>query len=242
MRIAVCISGHLRTLKDVFPDLSSSLVGHQVDYFVHVWDKVGHSEGWHMPLEDGDIVSHETIKAILDPTRVVIEKQEDTNVVFPQKWVPWKETLTPQRLWPAMYKVRACDELRRQFEKDEGFKYDRVIRTRADLRVRGIDQAALDLADDWNIVVGIHELDHREFDVLRNQRGMNDKFAIGTSDSMTIYANLYDKVNDYCEQGYIVLTETLLYHHITTNSLDAICAKQIKTVVIRKGGEVTKFI
>jgi hypothetical protein len=240
MRIAVCVSGHLRTFSLTFPHIRDSLSGFDVDYFFHLWDDVGNSQGWHSIIEHGDDVTKDVVSSIVIPKKIVIQNQSEVTHVFPKQYKsinPWEGPLTPQRLWPQFYKIQMCDRLRQDTEKEENFKYDYVIRLRADLRVLNLDLEAMKLSDDETIVVGLHELDDNEFDYLWQIGGVSDKFAIGNSVSMTLYSSLYDHVNDYCADGVEVIPEKLYGYHLYKMGLDIKCAKHVKTVVIRKDGQ-----
>jgi len=167
MRIAVCLSGQLRTWKDAqkswdafFNELKTSpeIDGDdiEVDYFVHTWDfnstpfAVWTKQQWdagkfHTGFEQppAEGVSKEEIEEFLQtikPKRHLIEN------IF--KSTSRKEELDARTQWrlgdytkwapiswagAQLYGIMRAAELKRNYEFENGFEYDMVVRMRSDL-------------------------------------------------------------------------------------------------------------
>ena len=162
MRIAVCLSGQPRTWRqcyDTWNFLFKELKRNEnlretdieVDYFVHTWDfnskpysvwtreRYG-IEGFQAPPSD-----HQTSDEILDyiktiqPKQFLIESEAkslsrkdemDSRTQFrlnTTKWCPlsWASS--------QLYGIMMAGHLKRQYELDNGFKYDMCVRLRPDL-------------------------------------------------------------------------------------------------------------
>jgi len=107
------------------------------------------------------------------------------------------------------YKIWKADQLRQQYEKDNNFEYDIVIRTRDEMEyIRNIDEEELLLADNNTIVIP------EGFDY----HGINDQFAFSASKAMTIYSNMFTLIEDY----HYFDPEAFVLRHIKINKLDII--------------------
>ena len=51
-KIAMCISGYLRTFKECYPSIEKNILdGNDIDIFIHTYDKIGNSSGWRSPID-----------------------------------------------------------------------------------------------------------------------------------------------------------------------------------------------
>jgi hypothetical protein len=176
MKIAVCLSGQPRTWRqcyDTWNFLFKELKRNEnlretdieVDYFVHTWDfnskpysvwtreRYG-IEGFQAPPSD-----HQTSDEILDyiktiqPKQFLIESEAkslsrkdemDKRTQFrlnTTKWCPlsWASS--------QLYGIMMAGHLKRQYELDNGFKYDMCVRLRPDLYFNELNRRIL--AVDW---------------------------------------------------------------------------------------------
>ena len=61
-KIAICLSGYLRTFKECYPSMLENVIqDNDVDIFIHTYDKVGLSKGWK---------KSDTGKILIEPTEV----------------------------------------------------------------------------------------------------------------------------------------------------------------------------
>jgi hypothetical protein len=88
-----------------------------------------------------------------------------------------------------LYGLRRCDAIRIAHQRRTGARYDWVVRCRPDLLfeapvpdLRGLDPRY------------VHVPDFHQFE------GVNDRFAVGNPENMTIYMNKFDDFHDYVEK------------------------------------------
>jgi hypothetical protein len=134
-RIAICLSGQLRTWRKVI-DTWKYIVNDndvQVDYFLHVWSentipKIGvpHTE---LELLDINHYEFDDIIKILKPVKYTIESQEQF-----LKTIVDKEYINPYECqYYSMFK--SC-ELKTKHEIENNFTYDVVAKVRFDLHFK----------------------------------------------------------------------------------------------------------
>ena len=106
-----------------------------------------------------------------------------------------------------MYRgIRRCNDMKLRRELSSGFRYDQVIRTRADVELA----TPLDLESFMPLT--------REFIVFPEsghwRGGLNDQFAFGGSPKMDIYSLVIDYIPEHVGNGCPFHPETLLRFHL----------------------------
>ena len=88
-------------------------------------------------------------------------------------------------------RIYKCNKLKEEYEYNNGFKYDIVIRSRPDLIIKEKIPLKIIKNIDKNT---IYVPSVNKYDVLTSNRfiGTVDQFALGDSDSMNIYADVYN--------------------------------------------------
>ena len=111
-----------------------------------------------------------------------------------------------------LYNIWKANELKKQFEYENNFKYDLVVRTRFDnYFFNSLTDSLVEQVSNGSIWIPYGFDDLPEYG-----GGVNDQFAIGTSESMDIYSSMYTNMYDYCmkyalsEEGYGVPHRTIL--------------------------------
>lgn len=115
------------------------------------------------------------------------------------------------------YSLLQVDLYRQQHEKENNFKYDAVIRTRADIGVETrlrFDRIMETIANNKTAIITPSN----------RQCGYEgiyfcDLFAIASSDNMTIYSDLFNQAWDHHAKGCIFHGETMMARHILNNGL-----------------------
>jgi hypothetical protein len=196
MKIAVCVSGQPRNVQLGISNLLSNL-DCEVDVFVHSWwdsssDSIIFSNSGGHPVTSnitndwiGDLYGMVDVKSIL----VNSQKKFSTDDIITQSLMPAVSHFTLQSMF---YSIFMCNTLKCAYEKDNGFKYDWVIRTRFDF---GFE----------------HIIDFNKFDMTNiyvpndnpHPFGYNDQFAIGSSNNMDVYSNVYKNMNDIFNYGSV---------------------------------------
>jgi len=119
---------------------------------------------------------------------------------------------TPRRIFSQFYNIFKSNQLRTEYEKLHNFKYDLVIRTRA-------DSALLNEVDLRNFNLGPNTIILPDNDWHGSSTPINDQFAFGNSDNMTIYTDLVNHIKMYNDRGVDLGPETLLGYHLTVNNI-----------------------
>jgi hypothetical protein len=116
--------------------------------------------------------------------------------------------------WHSLHQV---DLLRQQHEAENNFKYDLVIRSRADVAVTS------DL--DFKSMLGLFATD-KSVVLIPNNRccgydgvAFCDLFAIGSSESMKVYSDCINQAWEHNRNGVKFHGETMLARHLTNNNI-----------------------
>jgi len=132
-RIAVCFSGHIRQWEHAKENQKNhweKCMIHnthneefEIDYFIHTWDKSEEREYRLSPFERRDVTDTE-IQSIVDfykPKKWVVDKKDADDFLYTDKWLA------------IFYGFNKVIELKRQYEIENNFEYDIVIKSRIDL-------------------------------------------------------------------------------------------------------------
>lgn len=201
MRVALCLSGFLRTFNYTFPHLQKHLLSkYNVDIFIHTWDKTD---------RNGSFTSSANIQSIYKPKAFIIELQHPSSVattqIMTQKNSDRRDVLGVMSM---LYKIMQCNQLKSDFEAAYNFKYDAVIRFRPDIRLNS------------DFIIDPNNLDKLNIPKYGDFGGKNDQCAYSDSHNMNIYSSLYDFVNYYLQQKFCHFNpEFLLKTHIEQHNL-----------------------
>jgi hypothetical protein len=202
MRVAILIPGQPRNIKVAYDSLKAHYLDkHECDFFIHTWfDKK-------FPLQ----VYNEMLSLFV-PKKILIEEQ----IIFDDKGIKDPLWNTPlQNLLSMYYSMYMANQLKCLYEEEKKFKYDFVMKMRSDLRIdrpiplEEIEKGKLALYN-WTQLV-------------YNDIGSSDVFAVGPSDIMDIYSDLYSKCLYYLYEDptYVIRdpkmrAEYILNHHLKT--------------------------
>jgi hypothetical protein len=191
MRVAVCLSGMVRTLAKTCPSIKQCLIEpYKADVFIHTYDKMGIRD---LPVSPG------WLSSLLRPKALKIQPYEEWVPTFKQErdrlysypGPVWPLNVTPESRWKLanilaqVWHVHQCDLLRREQEAREGFKYDLVIRARMDnlftMIPAPVGPQILRAYPEKTIYLPLHA----------GYGGLCDQYAMGDSDSMTAYSDYH---------------------------------------------------
>jgi len=122
--------------------------------------------------------------------------------------------------------IKNVDELRQRYEQEHNFKYDIVIRTRADIEIQGkidlikfnnllIDAPTLVLTpNNWKFPIAWNCPNRNKIPGYLGQRMMCDQWFAATSDNMSEITKFVNYINEYISNGSRVHPETLLWWHV----------------------------
>jgi hypothetical protein len=168
-KIAICISGQFR-------DINTCMLNHkslqplQPDYFVYVDDNLNKNE------KEKILNFYQPKKIVWDSKKVSAIKDYPTNMIYMFK------------------RIYLADKLRRQFEKENNFKYDVVIRLRPDLLLKDfIPEKIINNIQENSLYIPIQ---YKGDIWWSNINGPTDMIAIGDSDTMKIYCDCYKNMEN----------------------------------------------
>jgi hypothetical protein len=213
MKIALCFSGQPRFVKETYQNYLDNLIipNNIEDIFVHTWwdaEKLNeplltswNDVGYHIKI----FLESDTIEFIQNnyqPKKIITEKETFKHYIGAGEF--GKIQITQPHIFQSMVNsIYKCNQLKKQYEEENNFKYDLVIRTRTDINILDkIDLSNLSLFNKLYIPGGIGVL---------NYDSINDQFAIGNSDIMDIYSNLYLCMNEFTNRKCFFNSEHLYY-------------------------------
>ena len=215
MNIAICLSGSIR-----YPELGlksiNKIIPNNIKIFIHTWKNVKSGrflktihrlqakEGIKemidtdfnllqypyekLQVDDFDVV-YESIQSLYDSLKFNSYFRDDIGVLS------------------MYYSIYQANKLKCEYENDNNMIFDRVIRMRFD---SDFVNESLDLIKTLSLDLCIPDT---RFDYT----GINDQFAIGSSETMDIYSNVYQDIHDLTECDYCgeeILKQQLDKHNI----------------------------
>lgn len=193
MKVALCLSGQTRGLYKAHEYVSRNLLSrYDVDVFCHTWDTTEQIESLYKPKGFGYSVSSEMKWDVEYRTRDPINHPARNTLCF-------------------YYSLYCADRYRSEFERQHGIKYDVVIRSRYDYAIsRPLDFNQLDLNLLWTPLIKIP---------MPSGFLCTDQFAFSNSLNMSIYSDVYPKIDFYHQTGTLVNGEDMLSRHLKESGI-----------------------
>jgi hypothetical protein len=182
-RIAVCMTGRCAGLNQTHPTIRGCLLNQIGDYDLFMF----------VPRD-----SNSHLAEMLNPTVIRIEDDPQLHEGSLVNGINCRLKTGVQPYLQQLYGLKQCNQLRIEYEKENGIRYDFIIRCRPDLMfVKPLDHLSLlDLSY-------VHVPDFHAYD------GINDRFAIGCSEHMDIYMNKLDEFHDYVADWFKYRSDAL---------------------------------
>jgi hypothetical protein len=136
MRIAICLSGQLRTGLDAVPSLLNYIgdLLPQCDFFIHTWDTESYSNiGFGSKRYDDAGLRPGSFMSVNATSVYNYAGILNARAVVYNNFNQWANAETKLSSDPHLYSVRQSNNLKIQYEKENNFKYSAVVRTRPDL-------------------------------------------------------------------------------------------------------------
>lgn len=195
-RVALCLGGQMRTYRECYGYLTENVLKPlDPDVFIHTEEAVGITNRMNLQAsgrgDDRGTVTRETIERLYEPKAVEItspfsaaDRREFEGIRVPSELIEaepdhWQGNL------PNFYSIYRCNELKREWEAEQGFRYDVVIRMRPDLLVPSeIPSEVLSTPETlWHTHVTPFQV--------------SDKLAVSSSENMDYYASVWTKLDEY---------------------------------------------
>jgi hypothetical protein len=213
MRVALCLSGLPRALQEGYSSLYKHIIEkYNPDIFIHIWTE----QLYYNPSEivkpyEEYIKSVEFIMRMYKPKSIMIDKHHILKPEY-QKYTEvnrYKGSIRHVYNMFSMYEsLYLSNKLKIQYESNNNFIYNCVIRSRFDL----------------NIIKDI-ELENYDMNKLNIEANSNpdkeltDYFAFGTSKIMDIYSDIYNHTSEICNTATDIYPEKIFKLYILNNKI-----------------------
>ena len=229
MKAAVLLQGDPRFCVEFDRFLENFQECDQVDWFMYLWENntstanLAAGDGHRVVADSWQHVNRDRAlqrfaEYLPSHHRVVNLALGDQNSVVHE---PLTENFAQEtrqaNVWKMWYSLHNANRLRTEYERENNFVYDLVVRTRPDVALMNPIRAPHlkdQLDKDPNLVI-----------IPNNKRcGYNgtwmcDLFAISSSKNMTVYCDLYNQALAHHQAGVIFHPETMLGQHLQRNNL-----------------------
>jgi hypothetical protein len=213
-RIAICISGQLRTWKKSIGSWIGFLKNdYMVDVFVHTWNfntVSARIDTGNFPVELIDDCEINDFKKAVNPTTMVVEKEKIFNISVTS------QALQKQAHLSQLYGIQMASRLKRQHEISNKMVYDTVVRLRPDLYFRTNPLEIIELSN--NQVFNGFDLSWSEFN-----GKISDLFWITNSYFYDIVADHYLNLSKIGQENFQGLPsygpEHVLFFYIKKNAI-----------------------
>lgn len=241
MKIAICMSGHMRTFRECYTSLKKHFLDkYDCDIYISTWKKLGYFDKVVRGLYnafDAPIVNNEITPQLLHEVYgdnlKGLEIEDSTRDVFKTLFdpKPYPKTAGCVKIHTGhtismMYKIYRADRLRHWTAQKAS--YDWIVRTRPDLKYRsGIQDVIASENISQNVVY---------LPTFGNWDGCNDQFAVGRTKPMEAWCKLYSVFPNYYKIGCPMNGEVLFKFHAKQCGI-SLERSEVKYVIKRATGE-----
>jgi hypothetical protein len=199
MKIALCLSGQPRALQEGFTYHSRNLIEeHEVDVFVHSWKSEYNGQ----------------IRRLYKPVKYQYDdykfgKEHDIKYEYEGgKHDAWP----PRNALHGFYSIYHANQLKCEYEKEMGFKYDWVVRSRFDYAL--------------NVVISFQKMNNEFLYVPERsshiyKQLLCDQFAFSSSEIMDKYSETFIHIDEFHSNGCSMIGEHLIEKNVRKNDLVA---------------------
>ena len=195
MKIALCLSGGLRNFKDTYYSFKHFLLDeYEVDVFFYGLEN-----------KEGVEKNKEYLIDLYNPKKFQINSVDFYDKISCKYNIPSS--------FYGFYNVLKCNDLKSEYENENGFKYDIVIRSRTDyFWFRYLTDEEVNLSKS-NIIIP-EEWAFKDV----NYFARFDGFAIGSSKLIDDYSDLFNRIDEYCN-NILFHPESLCGYHLMINNI-----------------------
>lgn len=192
MKIALCLSGQLRFLQqgyveNIFPFI---LQGNDIDVFIHTWAIDDEQDGKSYINGGGFAMGSPVNKSYMlealnlyRPVKYLIQQQIPfENGKYPERTMPG---IKSHNLFSMFYSIYKSNQLKTEYEKENNFTYDIVVRSRFDIKLDN----KLDFTKDTSLL-------YMPFNCFDPSNCIVDSVGYSNSMNMNIYADTFNNIDD----------------------------------------------
>lgn len=213
MKICLLIAGRLDTFEEMYEYLQKYiLMPLKPDVYFS-----GH------PHEKGTPYCETKVNDLWKPKKYMIRDYTDSvrKETHPDdsKFRNKRSETTPHTWLSGIYNVYLANKLKKEYEIENGFRYDVCIKARTDLMWTSTPtEEELKEATEPNKVLIPTAWDF----TCVSKHGVSDVTCISNSESMDKYSSLIKYIDEYYDSGHIFHPESLMGHHILNMKLDRV--------------------
>ena len=200
MKVAVCLSGQLRTFDKTYNSIIENLVKpNNADVFIHSWDETNISTG----IDKSRIYACNTnnidkVLTYFNPQKYVFDKPMDF-IEYNDLHVSdgWIDTIMKmhnmsredakqhciRNTCSMFYSIYKCNELKNTYANENNFEYDYIIRCRFDLKIK----KPIYISQFSNNKLYYHNLNQQD-------NMVSDWFNISNNNNMNIYSDVFKNI------------------------------------------------
>jgi SAM-dependent methyltransferase len=244
LKIAVCISGHMRTFEQTYHSFINNILSpykETADIFINTWETVGAPASKHG--SDQSVVNKKTeliipqINELIKPKKINIETYESARDAIAKLNNDAKMAQVDKDHMPngnllsygsMLYSLKQTGKMLDNYERENNISYDIIIRLRSDALFTNKPSIY-----EWDMNVINVPIIGRYY-----ANAMNDQFAVGNSKNMKIYFNLFDRIVEYVNgKQCLARPEVFLKYHLNRHGIHVV-EKDIAFNIIRSDGRV----
>lgn len=192
MKIAVCLSGLPRVIEYAAPSILNFFSGeHEFDFFCHTWDY----NSYKRKKEDSGLGEFPIWWE--EDVKVDVEQLKKSLSIFnPKKYViQGVEVLGGRFIWDSlMYSLMYANNLKKQYEIENNFRYDFVVKTRYDTVFSPEHKFKLNSRADRNNYMDSFCIHNARMPYEYNRVNISDNLFYGTSLGMDMICDVYRHV------------------------------------------------
>jgi len=214
-RIALCLSGQPRFIKEGYKFYKKNLIGFdKMDVFFHCWNA----------SVDGN---NHNLTNVSNPLEIFDYYTPTSYIIEPQKLDLGPVDISPEVFvhYSMFYSIYMANKVKEDWEKVNNFSYDYTIKSRFDV-------ALLEKLDITQIIN-----EHKVYspDVCGNPKVISDWFNFSHSSIMNKHTNVFPSLEELSEDGVNMASgEEIFIHHLKKINLDYQKIK-CKLALIRAG-------
>ena len=251
MKIALCLSGQPRMFKIGYKFIEKYLLNankeHSIDIFCHAWfneENVGKSYSSAQNYPDGHVglVQKDTDKLIIDkfkPKKYLIEPQIDFKEY--SKGFRSHPNAKQDIMCSIFYSMYRSNELKKEYEKENNFVYDLVVRTRYDLAYYNeIKLSNQPEAFERIAVLENYQNDQDVFNCIN--KPMPDIFSFSNSKNMDIFCSVYENMRELNAKLDVPFGERYLGHWVRNENNIELHKFKSKVVILHRVPNIRKYL
>lgn len=234
MKIALCLSGQPRFIKEAFPYIKENIIdcNPNVDVFIHCWfdeKEAGKkfSNTSDTTREEGngllDINTPQLLRQLYKPKAFEIEPQEDFTPRVKEAYTKARDKTNPFATFSMWESIRRCNNLKKAYEENNHFTYDAVIKGRFDLKIT-TPIKIMDAVDLNNLHTSGYNDDHTI---------VEDILFYSASKTMDTIVELPNELDKHFLKVNKWNNELLLYTHTASRSINITRHKEWKFTLAR---------